>query len=136
LRVFFFEKAASYYFHSDAFLTKFSLFILVSLLSIIPTVEFLSWREEGRAGACGRRQEIAAGHRGDPRRAFRHRHHPALCGDHGARRLGLGFMLGYCLTSSFRGARWREPQMCNCTSGNLEPIISRFRVHRWRDAPE
>jgi putative membrane protein len=44
LRVFYFEKGASYYFHSYAFLTKFSLFIIVGLLSIIPTMEFLSWR--------------------------------------------------------------------------------------------
>jgi putative membrane protein len=44
LRVFFFEKGASYYFHSHAFLTKFSLFIVIGLLSIIPTKEFLSWR--------------------------------------------------------------------------------------------
>ena len=50
-RVFFFEKGASYYWHSHAFLLKFGLFIVVSLLSIIPTMEFLSWRgaiEEGR----------------------------------------------------------------------------------------
>src|SRR5512140_2874118 len=45
LRVFFFEKGASYYFHSHAFLTKLSFFIVVGLLSIIPTMEFLSWRE-------------------------------------------------------------------------------------------
>jgi putative membrane protein len=44
LRVFFFEKGASYYFHSYAFLTKLSLFIVIGLLSIIPTMEFLSWR--------------------------------------------------------------------------------------------
>jgi putative membrane protein len=50
LRVFLFEKGADYYFHSYAFLTKFVLFILVGLLSIIPTLEFLSWREEVRAG--------------------------------------------------------------------------------------
>ena len=43
LRVSFFEKGADYYFHSHAFMTKFSVFIVVSLLSIIPTVEFLSW---------------------------------------------------------------------------------------------
>jgi putative membrane protein len=43
-RVFFFEKGASYYFHSHAFLTKLSLFIIIGLLSIIPTMEFLSWR--------------------------------------------------------------------------------------------
>ena len=50
LRVFLFEKGADYYFHSHAFLTKFSLFIIVGLLSIIPTMEFLSWRGAIRAG--------------------------------------------------------------------------------------
>ena len=50
LRVFLFEKGAGYYFHSYAFLTKFVLFIVVGLLSIIPTLEFLSWREEIKAG--------------------------------------------------------------------------------------
>src|ERR1700761_6364016 len=41
-RVFFLEKGADYYLHSYAFLTKFVLFIVIGLLSIIPTVEFLS----------------------------------------------------------------------------------------------
>jgi putative membrane protein len=50
LRVFFFEKGASYYFHSHAFLTKLLLFIVVGLLSIIPTMEFLSWRGALKAG--------------------------------------------------------------------------------------
>jgi len=50
LRVFFFEKGAAYYFHSHAFLLKFSLFIIVGLLSIIPTMEFLSWRGAIKAG--------------------------------------------------------------------------------------
>src|SRR5580698_4937676 len=50
LRVFFFEKGAAYYWHSHAFLTKFSLFIVIGLLSIIPTMEFLSWRGAIRAG--------------------------------------------------------------------------------------
>jgi len=50
LRVFFFEKGADYYFHSHAFLTKFSLFILIGLLSIVPTREFLSWRGAVAAG--------------------------------------------------------------------------------------
>ena len=49
LRVFYFEKGAVYYWHSHAFLTKFGLFIIVGLLSIIPTMEFLSWR--GALGA-------------------------------------------------------------------------------------
>jgi putative membrane protein len=50
LRVFYFEKGASYYFHSHAFLTKFLLFIVIGLLSIIPTLEFLSWRGAIKAG--------------------------------------------------------------------------------------
>jgi putative membrane protein len=49
-RVFWFEKGAAYYFHNHAFLTKFSLFIIVALLSIVPTVEFLSWRKAVKAG--------------------------------------------------------------------------------------
>jgi putative membrane protein len=50
LRVFFFEKGAEYYFHSHAFMAKFSIFIAVGLLSIIPTREFLSWRKALNAG--------------------------------------------------------------------------------------
>ena len=50
LRVFFFEKGASYYFHSHAFLGKLSLFVVIGLLSIIPTREFLSWRGALKAG--------------------------------------------------------------------------------------
>jgi putative membrane protein len=50
LRVFFFEKGADYYFHSHAFMTKFSVFIVVGLLSIIPTREFLSWRGALKTG--------------------------------------------------------------------------------------
>ncbi|MGC1883689.1 MAG: DUF2214 family protein [Pseudolabrys sp.] len=50
LRVFFFEKGAAYYFHSHAFMTKLSVFIAVGLLSIIPTLEFLSWRKPVKAG--------------------------------------------------------------------------------------
>jgi putative membrane protein len=50
LRVFFFEKGADYYFHNHAFLAKLSVFIVIALLSIIPTVEFLSWRGALKAG--------------------------------------------------------------------------------------
>jgi len=45
LRVFYFEKGAAYYFHSATFIAKLALFILVALLSIYPTVRFLSWRK-------------------------------------------------------------------------------------------
>jgi putative membrane protein len=59
LRVFYFEKGADYYFHSHAFLTKFSLFILVAILSLVPTLEFLSWRravKEGRTPVVNMRK--------------------------------------------------------------------------------
>jgi putative membrane protein len=52
LRVFYFEKGASYYFHSIPFIVKLSLFAVVGLVSIYPTMQFLSWRgalKEGRA---------------------------------------------------------------------------------------
>jgi putative membrane protein len=50
LRVFFFEKGATYYWHSHAFLMKFGLFVIIGLLSIIPTMEFMSWRGAIAAG--------------------------------------------------------------------------------------
>ncbi len=50
-RVFFFEKGAAYYWSNHAFLGKFSLFVLMALLSIIPTIEFLRWRRTVAAGA-------------------------------------------------------------------------------------
>jgi putative membrane protein len=50
LRVFFFEKGSDYYLHSHAFHAKFSIFIVIGLLSIIPTREFLSWRGALKAG--------------------------------------------------------------------------------------
>ncbi len=49
-RVFHFEKGAYYYFHNWAFHTKLTLFVLVGLLSIIPTREFLRWRPALKAG--------------------------------------------------------------------------------------
>lgn len=62
-RVFWFEKGAAYYFHNHAFLTKFSLFIVVALLSSVPTLEFLSWRGTIRQGqipvvAAGKRKRM------------------------------------------------------------------------------
>ena len=43
-RVFHFEKGATYYFHTWTFIAKLALFVTIGLVSIIPTVEFLSWR--------------------------------------------------------------------------------------------
>jgi putative membrane protein len=50
LRVFFFEKGPHYYLHSAPFIAKVSLFALVALLSIYPTVVFLSWRPSVKLG--------------------------------------------------------------------------------------
>src|SRR5262249_43459779 len=45
VRVFKTEKGSAYYFGSVPFLIKISLFVIVGLLSIGPTREFLSWRK-------------------------------------------------------------------------------------------
>lgn len=45
LRVMYFEKGADYYLHSATFIAKISIFAIVGLLSVIPTREFLSWRQ-------------------------------------------------------------------------------------------
>jgi putative membrane protein len=50
LRVFIFEKGAAYYLHSTPFLIKISTFMLVALLSIATTVEFLSWSKQIKQG--------------------------------------------------------------------------------------
>ena len=64
-RVFWLEKGAAYYFHSHAFLAKLSLFVIVGLASIIPTMEFLSWRGALGAGqvpvmTAGKRRLVTA----------------------------------------------------------------------------
>lgn len=43
LRVFYFEKGAAYYFSNAFFLTKLAAFIVAAIISIYPTVRFLSW---------------------------------------------------------------------------------------------
>jgi putative membrane protein len=49
-RVFHFEKGAGYYFHSWPFIAKLSMFVLVALLSIYPTITFLSWAKALKRG--------------------------------------------------------------------------------------
>jgi len=49
-RVLYTEKGATYYFHSIPFLVKIGLFLIVGLLSIYPTFQFLGWRGTLRAG--------------------------------------------------------------------------------------
>lgn len=50
LRVFLFEKGWYYYFHSVPFFVKLSLFFAIALLSIYPTIQFLSWRTALKQG--------------------------------------------------------------------------------------
>jgi len=50
LRVFYFEKGAMYYFYTWTFLAKLGLFVVVGLISIIPTREFLRWGSAIKAG--------------------------------------------------------------------------------------
>jgi putative membrane protein len=50
LRVFFFEKGYAYYFSSHAFLTKLTLFIVIGIISAIPTIEFMRWRKAVKEG--------------------------------------------------------------------------------------
>jgi putative membrane protein len=45
VRVFHTEKGSAYYFSSGPFLVKLTLFIVVGLLSIYPTMKFMSWRK-------------------------------------------------------------------------------------------
>jgi putative membrane protein len=52
------EKGTTYYLHSGAFHALLGLFIVVALLSIYPTVFFLRWRADTRAG---RGQQLAPG---------------------------------------------------------------------------
>ena len=86
LRVVYFEKGVDYYFSNGFFLAKFTLFIVAGLISIYPTVLFISWNKalkEGQVPAM-----TAAGSE-----AYPHVHdvgadsHPgdsAVCAVHGA----------------------------------------------------
>lgn len=50
IRVMWLEKGAAFYFHNAAFIAKLVLFLLVGLLSIYPTREFLGWRKALQRG--------------------------------------------------------------------------------------
>jgi putative membrane protein len=45
LRVFYTEKGAAYYFASGTFIAKVTLFAIVGLLSVYPTLKFMGWRK-------------------------------------------------------------------------------------------
>jgi putative membrane protein len=50
LRVFYFEKGAGYYFSDAFFLTKLVAFLAAAVVSIYPTVLFLSWSKALKQG--------------------------------------------------------------------------------------
>ena len=50
VRVMYFEKGADYYLHSAPFIAKLSLFVIIALLSIYPTITFLTWIKPLQAG--------------------------------------------------------------------------------------
>ena len=52
LRVTYFEKGPGYYWHDVFFLIKFGVFVLAALISIYPTVTFLSWSRGLKAGVA------------------------------------------------------------------------------------
>ncbi|MCJ1883742.1 DUF2214 family protein [Pseudomonas sp. LA21] len=49
-RVMWFAKGPEYYLHNSLFHAKIGLFVLVALLSILPTMTFLNWRNDLKAG--------------------------------------------------------------------------------------
>lgn len=51
LRVAYFEKTTVYYLHDVFFIAKLAAFLLAALISIYPTVTFLSWNAALKAGA-------------------------------------------------------------------------------------
>jgi len=83
LQVSFFEKGADYY-----FLAFYCCQFGVNRSDHgIPVV---AQGVERRPVAYDQREKIETGYRDRSRRTLRHRHHPALCRDHGAGRMGLG----------------------------------------------
>ena len=52
MRVTWFEKGPAYYWHDLYFLIKFGAFIAAALISIYPTVIFLSWTKSVKAGSA------------------------------------------------------------------------------------
>jgi putative membrane protein len=50
LRVYYFEKPKAFYFTNAFFNAKLTLFLLVGLLSIYPTIRFIKWRAQTNQG--------------------------------------------------------------------------------------
>ena len=52
LRVAYFEKGPSYYWHDTFFIAKFAAFLIAALISIYPTVVFLGWSSGLKRGTA------------------------------------------------------------------------------------
>jgi putative membrane protein len=52
LRVAYFEKGPAYYWHDLFFLIKLGAFVLAALISIYPTLTFMSWSKALKAGVA------------------------------------------------------------------------------------
>jgi putative membrane protein len=52
LRVEYFEKGPAYYWHDVFFLMKFAAFLVAALISVYPTLVFLSWSRTLKAGTA------------------------------------------------------------------------------------
>ena len=50
VRVFYFEKGPTYYFHNGPFLAKLGFYGLASVLSVIPTLEMYRWKGALKSG--------------------------------------------------------------------------------------
>jgi putative membrane protein len=57
LRVYFFEKGSEFYLSNPFFIAKIVLFVVVGLLSIYPTKQFIKWRPVTRAGQAPQMNE-------------------------------------------------------------------------------
>jgi putative membrane protein len=58
LRVYYFEKGSEFYLSSPFFIAKIVLFVIVGLLSIYPTKQFIKWRPATRAGQAPKMDEV------------------------------------------------------------------------------
>jgi putative membrane protein len=50
LRMFYFEKGSQFYLSNPVFHAKLALFLVVGLMSIYPTIQFIRWRQQTRTG--------------------------------------------------------------------------------------
>ncbi len=88
LRVYFFEKGKAFYFANPFFNAKMTLFVLVGLVSIYPTIRFIKWRAQTRQGAAPvvSADGVPADHDVPARRVAAVARRGAVCEPHGSRR--------------------------------------------------